>query len=122
MLCSAAVLGDVVVSSARVVIPSEVTTTGVSEAEAASDTACDVEEDVRSTALVAISEVGSEDVRLSVVNLSVDKDVVVSLSKVVDSDVALAVVCTDVTELDASAVVTAGTVVTDSLPVTATLV
>ena len=55
------------------VIPTEVTTTGVSEAEAASDTACHVEDDVTWP---------------TVVNLSVDKDVVVSLAKVVDSEVA----------------------------------
>ena len=48
-------VGDVVVSD-WLVIPAEVTTTGVSEAEAASDTACDVEEDVASTTLVVISD------------------------------------------------------------------
>ena len=120
-------VGDVVVSD-WLVIPAEVTTTGVSEAEAASDTPCDVEEDVTSTTLVAISEVVSEDVWPTVVNLSVDKDVVVSLAKVVDSeeapaeDVAAPVVCTDARALEASAVVTAGIVVTDALPVPATLV
>ena len=57
-----------------------------------------------------------------------DKDVVVSLTKVVDSeeapadDVATPVVCTDARALEASAVVTAGIVVTDALPVPATLV
>ena len=120
-------VGDVVVSD-WLVIPAEVTTAGVSEAEAASDTACDVEEDVTSTALVAISDVASEDVWPTVVNLSVDKDVVVSFAKVVDSEVALedvvspAVVCTDARALEASAVVTAGIVVTAALPVPATLV
>ena len=118
---------DVVVSD-WLVIPAEVTTTGVSEAEVASDTACDVEEDVASTILVVISEEVSEDVWPTVVNLSVDKDVVVSLAKVVDSDVAPAedvvapVVCTDAGALEASAVVTAGIVVTAALPVSATLV
>ena len=111
-------VGDVVVSD-WLVIPTEVTTTGVSEAEAASDTACDVEEDVTSTTLV---------VWPTVVNLSVDKDVVVSWAKVVDSevspaeDVAAPVVCTDARALEASAVVTAGIVVTAALPVPATLV
>ena len=120
-------VGDVVVSD-WLVIPAEVTTTGVSEAEVASDTACDVEEDVASTTLVVISEEVSEDVWPTVVNLSVDKDVVVSLAKVVDSDVAPAedvaapVVCTDGRALEASAVVTAGIVVTAALPVSATLV
>ena len=61
MLCSAAVVGDVVVSD-WLVIAAEVATTGVSEAEAASDTACVVEDDVTSTTLVAISDVASEDV------------------------------------------------------------
>ena len=118
----------VVVVSDWLVIPAEVTTTGVSEAEAASDTACDVEEDVTSTTLVAISEVVSEDVWPTVVNLSVDKDVVVSLAKVVDSDVAPAedvaglIVCTDARGLETAAVVTTGIVVTAALPVPARLV
>ena len=60
-------VGDVVVSD-WLVIAADVTTTGVSEAEAASNTACDVEEDVTSTTLVAISEVVSEDVWPTVVN------------------------------------------------------
>ena len=78
--------------------------------------------------LLAISEVVSEDVWPTVVNLSMDKDVVVSLAKVVNSDeapaedVAAPVVCTDARALEASAVVTTGIVVTDALPVPATLV
>ena len=120
-------VGDVVVSD-WLVIPAEVTTTGVSEAEVASDTARDVEEDVASTTLVVISEVVSEDVWPTVVNLSVDNDVVLSFAKVVDSDVAPAedvaalIVCTDARALETSAVVTAGIVVTAALPVPATLV
>ena len=108
------------------VIPAEVTTTDVSEAEVASVTACDVEEDgIHNTCRNLRS---SQYVWPTVVNLSVDKDVVLSFAKVVDSDVAPAedvaapVVCTDARALEASAVVTAGIVVTAALPVSATLV
>ena len=112
------------------VIPAEVVATrGVSEAVvAASDTACDVEEDVTSTALVAIFDVTSEEVWPAVVNLSVDKAVVLSSAEVVASglafeDVAPTVVCcTDGRALEASAVVTAGIVVTAAVLVPTTVV